>query len=282
MAITSSVEKISPILAQAYLDKNCINRNPSIKRVNTYARDMENGNWKLNGETIIFDEDGKLINGQHRLMAVIQANVPVDFLVVRGVQRDATLQDRGRNRSAIDAMLMNGFDRDLANNTTVALVRLHFAFASNKNVKNMQLSDSEIEQFLLEHEYIIRRVFEYTHKKRRNVDLFNICSGVICLPCIYAISNGESFEDVFSFIDILKTGVPTSLNQSAAIVCRNDIISNAISTKGGAQDRMRTVLQIEKAIYDFCHHYKRIKTYRTWNKQVYRHVFAKDIKEDIA
>lgn len=57
--------------------------------VHTYANDMKEGRWRAdNGETIKIDEKGRLIDGQHRLSAVIEANIPIKFLVVRGVDNN--------------------------------------------------------------------------------------------------------------------------------------------------------------------------------------------------
>ena len=46
---------------------------------------MQNGEWKLNGKSICFDWNGRLLNGQHRLSAVVRSGVPLTTLVVRGL-----------------------------------------------------------------------------------------------------------------------------------------------------------------------------------------------------
>ncbi len=51
----------------------------------TYGRDMARGAWKLNGEPIIFDDCGMLLDGRHRLQACINANAPFQTLVVSGI-----------------------------------------------------------------------------------------------------------------------------------------------------------------------------------------------------
>lgn len=50
---------------------------------------MREGKWRINGEPICFDKEGNLINGQHRLEAVVSAQVPIVSLVVRGVDAEA-------------------------------------------------------------------------------------------------------------------------------------------------------------------------------------------------
>lgn len=53
--------------------------------VHRYAADMRAGKWALNGEAILFDEDGNLIDGQHRLWAVMKAGIPVHMMITTGV-----------------------------------------------------------------------------------------------------------------------------------------------------------------------------------------------------
>ena len=84
---TSIFETITPELAGVYLSRNAEGQrriNPN--RVADYAADMKKGLWVANGEAVIFDDAGRLIDGQHRLSAIVRAGVPVEMLVVRGVE----------------------------------------------------------------------------------------------------------------------------------------------------------------------------------------------------
>ena len=94
MAIEMTVEKITPEIAAEYLKVNVKNyrklQRPVMKR---YAEDMKAGRWELNGEPIVFDNNGMLKNGQHRLAAVILAGATVEMVVVRGVDESVTAYD---------------------------------------------------------------------------------------------------------------------------------------------------------------------------------------------
>jgi hypothetical protein len=83
---TLSVELITPELAQQYLDEQAHNRIPDLNRVSKYSNRILNEEWGL-GAALEFDEDNKLFNGAHRLLAVIHSSVPTKFLVVRGVRK---------------------------------------------------------------------------------------------------------------------------------------------------------------------------------------------------
>ena len=47
---------------------------------------MRNGLWELNGAAIVIDEFGNLIDGQHRLSAVVESGTTQQFVVVRNVR----------------------------------------------------------------------------------------------------------------------------------------------------------------------------------------------------
>lgn len=83
--ITAKVELITPEIAKNYLEHNTNNRKENKGHVAYLAKQMAEEGWGLNGETIVFDWNGDLCNGQHRLKACILANVPFTTLVVRGV-----------------------------------------------------------------------------------------------------------------------------------------------------------------------------------------------------
>lgn len=103
------IETIAPEKAQVYLNKSGGNRNISQVVVDRYAKDMRDGNWKLNGVTIVFDVDGRLIDGHHRLHACIKAGVPFQTYVARGVGNDVfTTLDCGRHRNVAQLLTIKG------------------------------------------------------------------------------------------------------------------------------------------------------------------------------
>lgn len=80
-----SVEVINPSEAEAYLKNNAMHRKIKQKKVDEYMKEMQDGKWALNGKSLIFDSNGRLLNGQHRLSAVVQSQVPLTTVVIRGV-----------------------------------------------------------------------------------------------------------------------------------------------------------------------------------------------------
>lgn len=102
-------EDINPEKARRYLRTSSGNRNISRPVVSSYAKTMKKGDWLLNGVCIIFDRDGHLIDGHHRLHAVIEAGIPVRFDVCRGADPEAfTTYDCGRHRTLGQLLSIQG------------------------------------------------------------------------------------------------------------------------------------------------------------------------------
>jgi hypothetical protein len=72
---------VTPLLAAKWLESNTKNPRPLVSRyVDIYASDMKHGRWAECSDPICF-RDGKLVNGQHRLNAVIKSGVTVPLYV---------------------------------------------------------------------------------------------------------------------------------------------------------------------------------------------------------
>ena len=87
---------VTPELAQQWLGDNWKHRPIDPKRAAKFAARLEAGEWRLNGKTIVFDPNGRLLGGQHRLTACAETGVPFTTVVVWGVQPEAVLGDDKR------------------------------------------------------------------------------------------------------------------------------------------------------------------------------------------
>src|SRR6185369_3431611 len=71
--------------------------------------EIKGGRWTLNGEPIIVSDTGELNDGQHRCRAVIDANTPIDVVLIVGIKRDTRITlDQGKVRTAGDFLSMEG------------------------------------------------------------------------------------------------------------------------------------------------------------------------------
>jgi hypothetical protein len=82
---TYTVEMVGPDLARIWLGYNSRNRHIKQATIAAYARDMAAGKWMLRGDAIEFSAEPALLNGQHRLHAIVESGVTVPILVGRNV-----------------------------------------------------------------------------------------------------------------------------------------------------------------------------------------------------
>lgn len=95
----STIMTIGPAEATRLLENNKDNRSISDKVVQQYAREMAAGNWRETGNPINIGVSGNLLNGQHRLWAIIESGVTLRFHVIYETDEEAFATfDTGRTR----------------------------------------------------------------------------------------------------------------------------------------------------------------------------------------
>lgn len=133
---------ISPEIAELWLTRNTANRPIRATRVNTMARDMAVGQWIYTGESIKFAADGRLLDGQHRLMAIIKSGETVKMLVVTGLEGSSQqYMDAGARRTAADALSLRG---EAHSSVLSSTVRFAINIQRGQSVKHDGVSHAEI------------------------------------------------------------------------------------------------------------------------------------------
>jgi hypothetical protein len=165
---TFTIETITPAKARKYLEANTGNFRPRDQaRVKRYAGEMSAGEWELNGESIKFSVNGELLDGQHRLLAVVEANSPIRMAVTRNIAAEAKYLDRGKPRSVSQWIQHTG----IKNANTIASIS-RGCVAHEKGLWKSKswaadvILDSEVIDFAVEHHQRINDTFSHkTHIK---------------------------------------------------------------------------------------------------------------------
>jgi hypothetical protein len=160
MSITSPVpvtrvETITPEIASDLLTRNSRNRNLMVSYVDALAAMITAGEWLHTHQGIAIAMDGTLLDGQHRLAAIVKANCAVSVLVTRGLPM-STIDaiDTGRARRAwdviaiADQVAMTGRERSaviacatLAQHGTLAVAHPRISAQWLRAARNEHLSD---------------------------------------------------------------------------------------------------------------------------------------------
>ena len=111
---------LTPEVAQNWLDRfNTRNRKIQKAQVSAIARDIRGGNWMLNAQPIAFSGDpwadeAILLNGQHRLAAVVKADVPIEVMIATGLDEAAFATFDTHARHSHRRFVAKGDERVLA------------------------------------------------------------------------------------------------------------------------------------------------------------------------
>jgi hypothetical protein len=106
---TAHIVEVTPLQAAAWLERNTSNRVLRQETVDLYAADMAAGNWMMTGEAVKFGTGGEVLDGQHRLWAIVTASVAIRLMVMTGITPEAQrVMDSGVKRTAGDALKLGG------------------------------------------------------------------------------------------------------------------------------------------------------------------------------
>jgi hypothetical protein len=195
-----------------------------------YAEEMEAGRWVLNGETVKFDTNGRMFDGQHRLLACDLAGVSFKTYVIRGVNDDRAFAtvDVGENRTHGDILYIAGF-KDQNNVAAAATLLYHYekgritmsSIGANKKAipKEVLLTYAKPMQPLLE--------AAAAWSRAQAVSKFVAPSMVTALLLLFSRKNREAAERFF--VDL---GEGESLTKNDPVYwLRERLISNQNSTE---------------------------------------------------
>lgn len=147
--IETRVVFITPKLAQDILDdRNTTNRKISKPNLRFLIKEIESGNWHMNGDSIRFNSEGVLTDGQHRLLAIVKTGQTLPFVVITGLDAEVFKTiDVGRKRTGSDVMSIEGIKNS---NQVAAITKFIYAFrvgkysenrATHRTLSNVELID---------------------------------------------------------------------------------------------------------------------------------------------
>jgi hypothetical protein len=106
-----SKKLVSPEDAKNWLENcNLDNRSINQHRVTAYVNDIVKGNWREDtGECIKFSKTGKLLDGQHRLLAILKSGISINLHIANNLEDSVfNVLDTGKPRGGMDAMKIAG------------------------------------------------------------------------------------------------------------------------------------------------------------------------------
>lgn len=217
MKVKHSEVIVTPDVARDWLKMNVRNRPISDRHVAWLANAMKQGKWLRNGDTIRFDENGVLLDGQHRLAAVVQSGVSLVMDVVKGVDKEsfATI-DTGKKRRAGDVLAMNG----VKNSTRVAATCRLIHWYRNKDrweVPQNMVFDNADAAAMVENEPEIEAAVQLSSSVRMTKDMTAGYSAAFYLIAKVGMAHAVAFNEAVSSGEGLRAGDPALTLRNWAI-----------------------------------------------------------------
>lgn len=104
-----SVQTVTPGDAATFLARNTDNRPLREQHVTRLAGAMRRGEWCMNGEPIKVGADGRLLDGQHRLSAIVKSGISQAMVILSGLDpASQDSMDEGIKRKFSDKLKMRG------------------------------------------------------------------------------------------------------------------------------------------------------------------------------
>lgn len=241
--ITTEIVHLTPERAAEFLSRMPANRHLAKTNVATLVRVIRDGEWQVGLSTMSFDVHGNLIDGQHRCHAVIEAGIPVDVLVVRGLPTDSTIHmDTGKKRTLADVLSWQGEQK--TNVLAGVLVRVaawrHYGSPQPHLVKQVSRTEALA---LLEAEPGIRDGIRQA--ARLNYAVGGSPSMWGALIHILRMVDDDAPEDADLFFDAIMNGAGLH-EDDAPYVLRERLLSAVVKTgsrvRGMREDEMAAIV----------------------------------------
>lgn len=272
----TEIVRVTPDIAAEMLSKNTSNRTIRNSRVKYYAQQMKEGKWHLTGQTITFAKDGQLLDGQHRLWAVIEADVPVDFLVVYDADKVSTY-DCGLKRSTRDQLQLGGVDFSSAimSPAGLAIIKQCMNLEANGTIlqKGKSIPVDDVREWIEKNEDDADFFSALCYQQAGSTAIKGSRRAVIyaTLWGIYKLDVGLTKDDINRVVDVLKNGLAKVEKDAPIVGFRNKLL---------AESRMNDAEVFSRLQYAVYHYLRETATITNRYEARPKYNFAKLKKEE--
>lgn len=264
-SVDVGVELITPEKASVYLAQNFDNNRPKSKEwVKELVREMKSDLFKLSVDAIGFDVCGRLINGQHRLTAVIESGKPQPFIVARNLPVEtAQLIDVGKKRTMAQRITIGGTRMTEKQCALVRNAMVDYQSSHNGTVIFAdKIHDKLVEKIFLQHQdYLLNpRILKF---EGRGSAFWSAAALRMYAQMVYQINQGHVFahemdplDRAVMWLELTRDGFSQeySMNpqhDNAAILVRNMKEKSLVDRAGNRWSTKLALRLTISAAYNF-------------------------------
>ena len=214
------IEFITPEQAQVYMGHNFKNnRKVVLNNILELEREMKSERFILSDSAICFNTENVLVNGQHRLLAVIKTGLTQPFIVVKNLpDKSKLIMDVGKSRVMSDRITVSGvrITRKDCSIIRHAMARLNNSKGTEQFARPCH--DNIVAQTYIKHNQFLSHVNKLHCSKTRSI--FVAASLKIDAEMIYNNQSGKRKlqhtmtpkERAIHFLNIVASGMASPIN----------------------------------------------------------------------
>lgn len=209
-----------------------------------YARDMINGNWRDCWECITFNTDGKLQNGQHRLLAVMISGTSQKMRTIFGATK--ITGDTGLKRKKleeikiIDGNINEAFQTDKGMAFLNAMHLIYLGIKKPSSSESIELSNAP---GIIKCQELVLPMINTSIKGMSRAKLIAGIAGA------YLITEDNR---LYHFVEVLMSGISTGKMDAPAIAARDRIMGQVVGgVSSGSVKKPSEALLIQSAIRSY-------------------------------
>ena len=208
---------ITPTMALNWLENaNTNNRKVSDAYVKRLARDMKAGRWRLTHQGIAFDPHGVLLDGQNRLWAIVEADMPMEMHVWFNISPESLpVIDGVKPRTLADQLRLGKQHGQVTTKHTSTLKAMLGGMSGPMAMTPLEASDA-----LSRHDTAVDFAISVLPRGKH---ICNATTRGVIARAYYSADKGRLAE----FGKMLSTGVVPSTNAAAVILLRQYLYNNA-------------------------------------------------------
>jgi hypothetical protein len=227
----NEVIEVTPEMAFKWLEGNTHNRPVIQAHVERLAREIRAGRWHPTHQGIAFDTNGLLIDGQHRLWAIVEAKIPVSIRVFYNEPpENVIVLDCGQRRSNLDVLNIVG---EVGKITNKHLATLRAMLAGRYSAPQRMTPSEEGELYQKYREAIDFSVEHFASSSYKGITTATVRS--VIARAYYSCDHGK----LARFCEILRTGLASEEADSPVTLLFQYLIRTNESGNGEGVRRMR-------------------------------------------
>lgn len=252
------LELMTPERADSILkNQNPKNRKIRDRSVEKIAFDIISNNWRVTHQAIAFSSDGELLDGQHRLSAIVKAKKAVRLYVKYGLDKECMdVIDSGNCRTASDTLRLR-FDAK-SSSTAAAAIKHYFIYRRYPKVvwsNVVKPSHSEISEYYHENREAVDRATELALTGHRRFKKLGKTTIATVFLLVYELK--EDLHKYEKFVELLSKGTEL-LEGSPLAAYRNFLVNSDVK---GAYPQQFEIANLIKC-FNYWQRDEKIKLFR--------------------